>query len=143
MLVAERLAGHRPQRPVEKTHLKQGLLVGLAQAVALVPGVSRSGVTITAGLFAGLDRVAATRFSFLLSIPITVGAILKVLIDGDSWRHISDQPAIFATGIITAFISGSLAIGWLLKFVAKHSLNIFAYYRLALAAIALLLLAAL
>lgn len=134
MLVAERYAHHRQQQSdVQKTSMQQGAIIGLAQAVALVPGVSRSGSTITAGLFAGLDRVAATRFSFLLSIPITAGAILKVLADGSVGAADMD-PVIFIAGITTAFVSGLVAIRFLLRFVARHSLKLFAYYRLILAA---------
>ena len=141
MLAAERYADHKPRTSVvEKVTIKQGLLVGIAQAVALIPGVSRSGSTITTGLFAGLDRVAATRFSFLLSIPITFGAILKILLDGDTLAEVKDEPTLFLVGIVTAFLSGIFAIQFLLKFVAKHRLNIFAYYRLMLAAVTVLLL---
>lgn len=140
MLAAEKLAARRRQRGLDKMTWRQSLLIGCAQAVALVPGVSRSGSTITAGLFVGLDRVAATRFSFLLSIPVTAGAILAVLVDGGITQSIKAEPDIFAVGIVTAFISGSLAIRFLLKFVAKHDLKPFAYYRLAVAAIGLILL---
>ena len=142
MLAAEKVAGNREHAPVERVTLRQGIVIGFAQAVALIPGVSRSGSTITAGLFAGLDRVAATRFSFLLAIPITFGAILKVLADAGTLSQVSGDPAVFVVGIVTAFFSGIIAIRFLLKFVAKHSLNVFAYYRLALAAVSLLLLAA-
>lgn len=143
MLVAERYASSRNgAKAVERVTFRQGLLVGLAQAIALVPGVSRSGSTITAGLFAGLDRVTATRFSFLLSLPITFGAILKFMYDGDTVQQVREDPALFVVGIVTAFLSGVVAIRFLLRFVAKHPLNIFAYYRLALAAIAIVLLTA-
>ncbi len=138
MLAAERYG--RGSTVLEKTTHKQGLIIGVAQAVALIPGVSRSGSTISAGLFAGLDRVAATRFSFLLSIPITAGAIAKVVSDQDTLNQIKNETGLFAIGIVTAFISGVVAIRFLLKFVAKHSLNVFAYYRLVLAAITLILL---
>lgn len=141
MLVAERYAvRHKPTPSVDHVSFKQGLLVGLAQAVALIPGVSRSGSTIVAGLFAGLDRVTATRFSFLLSMPITFGAIVKVMSDSETARQTSSDPIIFFIGVLTALVSGLFAIRFLLKFVARHSLNVFAYYRLALAAVTLLLL---
>ena len=139
MIGAEKYAAkHKKQTSVEKVTFKQGIAIGSAQALALVPGVSRSGSTITSGLFLGLDRVAATRFSFLLSIPITLGAILKVVADSSTIDQIKAQPDLFAIGIVTAFLSGLFAIGFLLKFVAKHSLNTFAYYRLSLAALVLL-----
>ena len=81
MLLAERYAAKlKHKTPLDKITKLQALIMGVAQAAAVVPGVSRSGGTITAGLFAGVDRVAATRFSFLLAVPITAGAILKVLV---------------------------------------------------------------
>jgi len=80
MLLVERYAKNKKlEGNINKIQNKQGIFVGFAQALAVVPGVSRSGVTITAGLFAGIDRVVATRFSFLLGIPIIFGAVLKVL----------------------------------------------------------------
>ncbi len=133
MIVAERINARRTQLAhLQHMNRWQALAVGAAQAVALVPGVSRSGSTITAGLFAGLDRVAATRFSFLLSIPITAGAIAKVLLEDSELQQISQEPGIFLIGILAAFVSGLLAIRFLLKFVARHSLNVFAYYRIGL-----------
>jgi undecaprenyl-diphosphatase len=143
MLAAERFGTkYSRTHATEKVSLSQGLVIGIAQAVALVPGISRSGSTITAGLFAGLDRVAATRFSFLLSIPITVGAIIKVTFDQDTLAQVKDETGLFMIGIMTAFVSGVVAIRFLLKFVAKHSLDLFAYYRLILAATAFMLLVA-
>jgi undecaprenyl-diphosphatase len=142
MIAAEKYADRQKHKiPVEKTSFKQGLAIGSAQALALVPGVSRSGSTITGGLFLGLDRVAATRFSFLLSIPITAGAILKVVSDQATINQIKGQTDLFVIGIVTAFLSGLFAIRFLLKFVAKHRLNAFAYYRLGVAAFTLLMLA--
>ncbi len=141
MLFAEKWASTRKGLvDLKRISPKQALIIGCAQAIALIPGVSRSGSTITTGLFVGLDRVTATRFSFLLSIPITFGAIIKVVSDGDTLSHVSAEPAIFAVGIVTAFLSGIFAIKYLLKFLAKHSLNVFAYYRLVLAAVGLILL---
>lgn len=140
MLAAERYAVVLTSK-VEKISPLQGILIGLAQAVALIPGISRSGSTITAGLFAGLDRVTATRFSFLLSIPITFGAILKFAFDGDTLTQVRDETGIFVVGIITAFVSGVVAIRFLLRYVAKHNLNVFAYYRLGLALFTLIAIA--
>lgn len=142
MLLAERVAGRsKGLKKLEKVSFRQAVTIGIVQVIALVPGVSRSASTITTGLFVGLDRVAATRFSFLLSIPITFGAILKVVASAETTSQISDKPALFVVGITTAFLSGLFAIQFLLKFLAKHTLNIFAYYRLALAGVGLLLLA--
>lgn len=140
MILAERMAARRSP-PAESTDVsgRQAMSMGLAQALALVPGVSRSGSTITAGLFTGLSRVAAARFSFLLAIPITFGAIVKVVFNGDTLAHIGRESGIFAAGIITAFVSGFVAIRFLLRFVAKRRLDVFAYYRIALGALVLLL----
>jgi undecaprenyl-diphosphatase len=117
---------------LENIKTSQALTMGVVQAAAIVPGVSRSGSTIVAGLFSGLERVAATRFSFLLGIPITFGAILKVLTTSGSMQLIASEKAVFLVGILTAFVSGLTAIAFLLKYLAKHTLNIFAYYRIAL-----------
>ncbi len=111
---------------------KQSLAIGFSQALAVIPGVSRSGATITTGLFTGMDRVAATRFSFLLGIPIMFGAIMDTLLTKSALGSISDQKIIFIVGIITAFISGLFAIGFLLKYLARHTLSAFAYYRIVL-----------
>ncbi len=106
------------------------LFVGFAQVVALVPGVSRSGVTMTAGRTAGLDRVTAARFSFLLATPITFGAGLLEL------RHLPhDLPlSTLAIGVIAAALVGLLAIQVLLRWLARAGFGIFCAYRLALAA---------
>lgn len=141
MLLAERLARRRQhQRGLKQVTKGQALTMGMAQAVALVPGVSRSGSTITTGLFLGLDRLAATRFSFLLAVPITFGAIIKTLFNSDGLHQIAQAGGPFTIGIITALLSGLLAIHFLLKFLARHSLAVFAYYRIALGGLVLLIL---
>lgn len=143
MLLAERHYHLHVKNPtkLEKISRKQAIIMGLSQAAAIVPGVSRSGSTITAGIFMGMDRVAATRFSFLLGIPITAGAIAKVFTDSQALQQVKDDKAIFAVGIITAFLSGLFAIRFLLRFLSKHSLSVFAYYRIALSIIVLIALA--
>lgn len=137
MLLAEKWAKHdkRPKTKLNNTSLKQGLGIGVAQTFALLPGFSRSGSTITAGVFAGLDRSSATRFAFLLGIPIMVGAVLKVFLSSEGLGNISSQTNIFFIGALTAFISGLFAIKFMLKFLSKNSLNSFAYYRIALGVI--------
>lgn len=128
MLVAERL--YRGRKDLNAIGSGESLAVGLAQALALVPGVSRSGITITTGMLVGMDRVAATRFSFLLSAPIIAGASLKVLLDSTGLSQLTAQPGLYLAGATAAAISGYLAIKFLLSYLAKHSLNIFAYYRI-------------
>lgn len=140
MLVAEYYYRRREHHgSLEDITTKQGLSMGFAQALAIVPGVSRSGSTITMGLFMGLDRVSATRFSFLLGIPITAGAVLKVFSDGGVLQAAADQKTIFITGVVTALFSGLFAIRFMLKFLSKHGLHIFAYYRIALGSIVLMI----
>lgn len=118
---------------------KQGLLVGAAQTLALVPGVSRSGSTITAGLISGLDRVAAAKFSFLLAIPVTAGAIVKVVAGDGGMSRVQNELGLFAVGIATAFLSGIFAINFLLRFLSKRSLATFAYYRIGLGLLVLVI----
>jgi undecaprenyl-diphosphatase len=123
---------------LEKMTLKDALAIGFAQALALLPGVSRSGITITTGLFRGYEREAATRFSFLLSTPAIAGAAILHL------RHVFSGAAlqnwsIFAIGFFSSAVSGYIAIAFLMKYLRNHTLNVFAGYRLALAAFIILL----
>jgi len=135
MLVADRrIAAHTD----EEVTREQGLKVGFAQVLALIPGVSRSGITMTAGLFAGMSRVQAARFSFLLAIPIIAGSAFGVLIKGGLGDTATDTILI---GILTAFLSGLLAIKFMLKVIANVGLKPFAIYRIALGVVVLLFLA--
>lgn len=110
---------------------KQALQIGLAQAAALIPGVSRSGATILGGMLFGLNRRTATEFSFFLAIPIMFAATAYDLLK--SWQLLSvDDFGMFAVGFVTSFISALVAIKFLLRFVANHDFKIFAWYRIAL-----------
>lgn len=113
----------------------RGLFVGIFQTFALIPGVSRSGITISGGLFFGLSREEAIRFAFLLGIPIILGAGLKTLLSIGGSFSFSD-PILWA-GFLAAFISGLVAVKFLIKFLSRHSFNIFIVYRLALAGLIL------
>jgi undecaprenyl-diphosphatase len=138
MVVAERVS--RRQRRLEEMNTRDGLLIGLAQALALVPGVSRSGATISAGLFRGFDREAAARYSFLLSTPAIVAAALfelKGVADGSEHVHASAGEVMVA--IVAAFIVGLWSIRFLLRFLAGHSLFAFVGYRIALGVLVLAL----
>lgn len=117
----------------------QAIVIGLAQVIALIPGTSRSGITITAGLFAGLDRRTAARWSFLLSIPAIGAAGAKSLLDLTSSPATLEFVPLFV-GFLAAMISGALAIKFLLELIARTSYMIFAWYRLVLAAIAIVIL---
>lgn len=137
-------ADRRPERhDVHDLSLKQGLAVGLAQSLALAPGVSRSGITITAGRLLGLSRDAAARLSFLLLVPIVLGA---VLLKGSKDVVFGDLPSgwvgPFVVGTIAAAGSGLLAISWLLGYVRRHDYSLFVLYRFCAAAAILLLIAA-
>jgi undecaprenyl-diphosphatase len=137
LMVAE-LRGSRT-RDEEELNRTDAIIVGTAQALALVPGVSRSGSTIAAGLFRGLDRVAAARFSFLLSIPAVVASGLFEA------RKIGEPnaPGMGVTIVATliAFVVGLASIAWLLRYIARHSTFLFIGYRIALGALLLVLLA--
>ncbi len=112
--------------------------IGVAQALALVPGISRSGISISAARFAGLDREAAARFSFLMATPVTAGAAvfeLRKLVTGEAGVDVSVEPLVI--GMVAAFIAGMLAIGVLLRYVRTRSMNVFVWYRLVLAGIVL------
>jgi undecaprenyl-diphosphatase len=118
--------------------------MGLAQSLALVPGVSRSGGTLTAGLALGLDRQAAARYSFLLAIPAVFGAgVLSVfdLLARHEGPQTASVPQIVAATLV-AFVVGYATIDWLLRYVSKHSYSIFVWYRIALGALVMMLLAA-
>jgi undecaprenyl-diphosphatase len=120
--------------PLARVSWGQGLTVGFAQVLALIPGTSRSGVTITAGLFARLDRATAARFSFMLGIPVTGAAgaykLLHLLRDGIP----AGESGPLALAILVAFVSGWIAVWFLVNYLKRHSLMPFVVYRLLLAA---------
>lgn len=138
--LADKLATHT--RALGQIKARDALYIGLAQAFAVVPGVSRSGSTITAGLALGLEREAAARFSFLLSAPIIAGAGLKSLYDllklVKAGAIAGTELAIFPVGFVAAAISGFLCIKFLLAYLKKHSTAAFVWYRFALAALVLI-----
>jgi len=118
-------------RTYEKLTVSDGIFMGLAQAIALIPGCSRSGSTLTAGLFMGLERSAAARFSFLLGIPaITLAGLVEL--KGALGEGISDAGvAALIVGTISAFVFSYLSIAWLMKFLQTQNTWIFVWYRLA------------
>ena len=135
MLAAERYGSRR--RHLETMGARDGIAIGFAQALALIPGVSRSGATISAGLLRGFDRIDAARYSFLLSVPAVVLSGLfelrKIGADGDA----PVGATVIAT--IVAFVAGYLSIAWLLRYLTSHSLGGFVVYRIALGALVLAL----
>ena len=136
MVAAERAATQdRGERDIT---LRDSIIIGVLQCVALVPGVSRSGATISAGLFLGLDRVTSTRMSFFLSIPALVGAGIYELPSALS-GGIGIAETLVAT--VVSFVVAYAAVAWLLKFVAGHSITVFVWYRVALGVVLAALLA--
>lgn len=129
------------KRDFDQLTMKDSIIMGCAQCLALIPGVSRSGGTISAGLFIGLKRSVATRYSFLLAIPAVLASGIFSLPDAFNPTHgqaaTSSQ---LGVGVVIAFILGYISIAWLLKFVEKHSLNWFTGYRVIVGVIVLILL---
>lgn len=140
MVVAERRA--RQDRGEESVTLVDALVVGLVQCVALVPGVSRSGATISAGLLRGLDRVSATRLSFLLSIPalVAAGGLEAVSEGGQVADSVGWGPTLVAT-VVSGLVAYA-SIAWLLRLVAGHRITVFVGYRVALGVVLAVALAA-
>jgi len=137
LILAERLARH--VRPLTNLHLGDAVLIGLSQALAIMPGVSRSGITMTTGLFLGFTRESAARFSFLMATPIIAGAGLY-----DLYKMIKHPPdhLSWTTGVLgflSALVFSYLAIDFLLRYVRRHTFYPFAVYRLIVAAIVLTL----
>ncbi|MCS7215594.1 MAG: undecaprenyl-diphosphatase UppP [Thermodesulfovibrio sp.] len=134
MLVAEKFG----KKKRDSITLSDALAIGTAQAIALIPGVSRSGITITAGLFKGLDRAYAAKFSFLLSTPAIAGAATLDLYKSIKIGYSHDY-SLFIVGVVSAAITGIIAIKFLLSFLKKYPLHIFIYYRWVLAMVVFLL----
>ncbi|MDD4995515.1 MAG: undecaprenyl-diphosphatase UppP [Patescibacteria group bacterium] len=126
---------HKNTTGVTAVSVKQGIYTGLAQAIALIPGTSRSGITITAGLAQGLDRPTAARFSFLLGIPTIAAAgglaFIELLTNDGGWSNILNA----GIGLVSAFITGYFSIKFMLGFLEKHGLWPFALYRVLLGAV--------
>lgn len=123
LFLSDRFQGHRGEKEMNMT---DSLVIGIVQGMALIPGISRSGATISVGIFRGLDGAAAARFSFLLSIPAILGAVCLEL------RYIEAVPlndiVIYLAGMVTAAVTGFLTLGLLLFVIRKRRLSLFAYY---------------
>jgi undecaprenyl-diphosphatase len=133
----------RHDREIDEISHRDGVLIGLAQSLSLVPGVSRSGATMSAGLLLGLERPAAARFSFLLAVPAVVASglfELKDVISGD--KHVNAPIGYVLVATVVAFFVGYAAIAWFLRYLTSHSMRVFVIYRLVLGSVVLLLLAA-
>ena len=138
LLAAERVG--RKDRQIEDITRRDGITVGFAQALALIPGVSRSGATISAGLFLGFDRTSAARFSFLLSIPaVVLSGLLEFasILNGSDGQHAGLGALAVATFL--AFVVGYASIAFLLRYLSDHSTIVFVVYRVALGSLVLVL----
>jgi undecaprenyl-diphosphatase len=137
--LAERISKHN--RSFEQVTWKDALIIGCAQALALVPGSSRSGTTMTAALFLGITRNAAARFSFLLSIPAVLASGLFELVRIDPAVYDLGVTSLIVATVVSA-LSGYAAIAWLLRYLMKHTAMVFVWYRIVLGLLVALLVAA-
>ncbi|MBM4422659.1 MAG: undecaprenyl-diphosphatase UppP [Chloroflexi bacterium] len=129
LFVVEHFSKHR--RPLHSLTWRDAIIIGCSQALALLPGVSRSAATISGGLLLGLERPAAARFSFLMSIPIMLAAGAVAVKDLFEIPNFAAYLPPFALAFVAAAVVGLLSIHWLLSYLAKRSMDIFAWYRLA------------
>jgi undecaprenyl-diphosphatase len=132
----------RHEREIDQLSIRDGILIGFAQSLSLVPGVSRSGATMSAGLLLGLQRPAAARFSFLLAVPAVVASglfELRDVIAGD--EHVTTPIGYVLVATFIAFVVGYAAIAWFLRYLARHSVRVFVIYRLLLGGTVLVLVA--
>jgi len=138
MIILERLPKLSNTKDGERLSAPRALAIGVAQMIALIPGVSRSGSTIIAGRFMGLNPAAAAEYSFLASLPIMAGVTLKVFLK--DFAYLEQNLTMLLIANVAACVSGLLAVGFLMRFLSKHSLEVFGWYRLGLAAIIALVL---
>jgi undecaprenyl-diphosphatase len=132
-LVVERAVSHK--HDLSRLTFGGAMLIGLFQTLALIPGVSRSGITIAVGMTQKLKREEAARFSFLMSAPLLFGAGLKKALDLAGYTLQEGEVAVLVTGLVASAVVGWLVIRFLLGFLRNHGLGLFAYYRFALAAV--------
>lgn len=128
----------KQNKTIKKMTLKDAIIIGCSQVFALIPGFSRSGTTIATGRVLGLDRESAAKFSFFLSAPVVLGAVVLQLIKGSTWSVIVANMSTFLLGIFVSFVTGLLCIKYLLKYLQKHNFKIFMIYRVVLSIIVVL-----
>jgi undecaprenyl-diphosphatase len=136
LIVAERLG--RKSRDAASLGYGEAFVIGVAQSAALAPGISRSGATLTTALLLNIERASAARFIFLLSLPAIIAAAAKEGLDLAKVGMDAIPVTIFAVGMVTSAIVGYLTIRFLMRFLVAHSLEVFAYYRFAVAAVTVL-----
>ena len=140
MILSDNLPQKTPQHSGSDLSPRRSLFIGLAQSLALIPGVSRSGSTILASRVMGLNPKAAAEYSFMVSIPIMLGLVGKLLLKPADRQYLIDNAGVLLIANVTAFIAALFAIHFLLNYLSKHGLAIFGYYRIALATVVLYLL---
>jgi undecaprenyl-diphosphatase len=140
MIILEKLPKASPISQGDDLNSKRALGIGIAQVFSLIPGVSRSGSTIIAGRLAGLSAAAAAEYSFLVSLPIMFGVIVKLLVKSSDRAYLFEHLPMLALSNAVAFISGLLAVGFLMQYLSKHSLAVFGWYRVVLAGILVMIL---
>lgn len=133
MIVLEKLPRLSTVEHAEKLSWQRSLAIGCAQVLSLIPGTSRSGSTIIASRLAGLNRETAAEFSFLVSIPIMLGVILKLLIKSSDRAYLMANLPTLLVGNAVAFLTGLFAVGFMMRFLKKNSLAVFGWYRVGLA----------
>jgi undecaprenyl-diphosphatase len=137
MIVLEKLPKASPVKTGDDLSWRRALVIGLAQTFALIPGVSRSGSTIIASRLSGLSSKEAAEYSFLASIPIMLGVSAKLFLSSSDRAYFSQNLSSMLLTNLVAFLASMLAIGFLLKYLSKHDLKVFGWYRLLVAAVAL------
>lgn len=135
-----RIPPSKPRSQLEKITIRQAVKIGCFQALALVPGVSRSAATIMGGMLSGVDRVTATAFSFYLGIPLLLIAGAYKLFT-DSTSTIQGGTPVLVVGVVVAFLTALFVVGWLLRYVSRHGFKPFAYYRILFGVFLLVLIA--
>ena len=135
MIVLDRLPRASAVDSGEQLSGGRALTIGVVQILALIPGVSRSGSTIVAGRLMGLKAAKAAEYSFLASLPIMFGVVLKLLLSSTDRQYFIDNAAMLTLSNICAFISGLIAVGFLIRYLSNHGLALFGWYRIGLAAI--------
>jgi undecaprenyl-diphosphatase len=127
----------RAQNTNRSVNAKNAFLIGIAQAIAILPGISRSGATISTSVLLGIDRAKAARFSFLMVVPLILGKMAKDILSGDL-ANSQTEPTILIVGFAAAFISGLIACQWMIKLVRRSQLKYFSYYCYLVGAIAII-----
>jgi undecaprenyl-diphosphatase len=135
MVVVEKLPKASPVENGEELSPLRAFIIGIVQMFALIPGVSRSGSTIITGRLMGLNSAAAAEYSFLASLPIMIGVTLKVFVKSSDRAYFFDHLPMLALSNLVAFVSGLIAVGFLMRYLAHHSLAVFGWYRIGLAAV--------